>query len=85
MATEQDEKEGMVSQLKENLVGMVPQSPQCFPKVSVECLAVSHTSEREDQMRNCPLNVAIWRLLVSLISGTGLDRMMGKEAGLIRA
>ena len=36
-------------------------------------------------MRNCPLNVAIWRFLVSLVSGTGLDRMMGKEVGLVRA
>lgn len=36
-------------------------------------------------MRNCPLNVAIWRFLVSLVSGTGLDRMMGTEAGLVRA
>lgn len=28
-------------------------------------------------MRKCPSNIATWR---SLVSGTGLDRVIGKEA-----
>lgn len=68
----QSEKEGLVSQSKGNLVGMVS-SPECFLEVSKECLTVYHLSERSDQMKACPLNPATWRSLGSLVSGTSLE------------
>lgn len=60
---------------------MVPWS-RMFPLKSRKCgvsNCVLASEIRSDE--ECPLNVAIWRLLVSLVSGTGLDRIMGKEAG----
>lgn len=58
-ASEQNAK-GVISQLKENLVGMVLYKCKMFPEGEYG-MSMCYTFERSDKMCKCPLNLITWR------------------------